>query len=302
MIDPIGNLVIRVLDAKTPDVNVILKDFNNCLTEYKTWADGFWTGWAMDVDQKFKVGNEVSVTERKTKTGPVETFATCPLMGDFTLIHMFESARYVPIGNTPVKLEPVKKAMFGGYDVVGPVIPANIGPSGIEVIKGCKPGQMYRITFFPNVSESNVKALYDSYQGVIGNLDGWLKSEWSSKFQPQWASYSATDRAGRSLILMQSALDSLEKALLGLWDDIKSLFELLADPFKNVKKLLQYLSEEEIEKLYSASKEAIATGLLILSDEPLMFIYLSAIIAWVGMLPPQVCVEVITAIGASFLI
>jgi RHS repeat-associated protein len=302
MIDPIGKLVLRVLDAKTPDVNVILKDFNNCLSDYKTWADGFWTGWAMDVDQKLKVGNEVSITERKTKTGPVETYATCPLMGDFTLIHMFESARYVPIGNTPVKLEPVKKAMFGGYDVVGPVIPANIGPSGIEVIKGCKPGQMYRITFFPNVSESNVKALYASYQGVIGNLDGWLKSEWSSKFQPQWVSYTAADRAGRSVILVKSALDSLEKALLGLWDDIKSLFELLAHPVDNAKKLLQYLNEDEVKKLYSASKEAIATGLLILSDEPLMFIYLSAIVAWVGMLPPQVCVEVITAISTSFLI
>ncbi|MDQ3202152.1 MAG: hypothetical protein M3Q94_08320, partial [Pseudomonadota bacterium] len=69
MIDPIGKLVLQVLDAKTPDVSVILKDFNNCLSDYKAWADSFWTGWAMDVDQKFKVGNEVSVTERKTRTG-----------------------------------------------------------------------------------------------------------------------------------------------------------------------------------------------------------------------------------------
>ncbi|MGE8097436.1 RHS repeat-associated core domain-containing protein [Pseudomonas fluorescens] len=301
MIDPIGKLVLQVLDAKTPDVSVILKDFNNCLSDYKAWADSFWTGWALDVNQTFKVGNEVSVSERKTKTGAVETFATCPLLGDFTLIHMFEAARFVPIGNTPVKLEPVKKAMIG-YDVVGPVVTATIGASGIEVIKGCKRGQLYRITFFPNVSESNVKALYASYQGVIGNLDGWLKSEWSGKFQPQWASYSAADRMGRSAILVKSALDSLEKALLGLWDDVKSLFELLANPIKYAKKLAQYLTKEELDKLYAASKEAIATGLLILSDEPLMFIYVSAIIAWVGMLSPQICVEVITAISSSFLI
>ncbi|MGO4369178.1 hypothetical protein, partial [Pseudomonas sp. PAB10] len=84
MIDPIGKLVLQVLDAKTPDVSVILKDFNNCLSDYKAWADSFWTGWALDVNQTFKVGNEVSVSERKTKTGAVETFATCPLLGDFT--------------------------------------------------------------------------------------------------------------------------------------------------------------------------------------------------------------------------
>ncbi|WP_222833218.1 RHS repeat-associated core domain-containing protein [Pseudomonas sp. SC3(2021)] len=298
---PIGTLVLRVLDAKAPDVNLILKDFKNCLSDYKEWADGFWTGWALDVDQTFKVGNEVSITERKTETGAVKTYATCPLVGDFTLIHMFESARFVPIGNTPVKLEPVTKGTFYD-DVTGPVIETMIGPSGIKVIEGAKKGQTYRITFFPNVSQNDVKALYNSYQGVISKLDGWLQSEWSSKFQPQWASYSAADRAGRSVILLKRALEGFEKALLQLWDDIKSLFELLANPRKNYEKLKKYLSDVEIDKLYAASKESIASGLLILSDEPLMFIYVSAIVAWVGMLPPQVVVDVMTAIASEFLI
>ncbi|WP_225931070.1 RHS repeat-associated core domain-containing protein [Pseudomonas monsensis] len=298
---PIGTLVLRVLDAKAPDVNLILKDFKNCLSDYKEWADGFWTGWALDVDQTFKVGNEVSITERKTETGAVKTYATCPLVGDFTLIHMFESARFVPIGNTPVKLEPVTKGTFYD-DVTGPVIETMIGPSGIKVIEGAKKGQTYRITFFPNVSQNDVKALYNSYQGVISKLDGWLQSEWSSKFKPQWASYSAADRAGRSVILLKRALEGFEKALLQLWDDIKSLFELLANPRKNYEKLKKYLSDVEIDKLYAASKESIASGLLILSDEPLMFIYVSAIVAWVGMLPPQVVVDVMTAIASEFLI
>ncbi|MDI2590369.1 DUF6531 domain-containing protein [Pseudomonas sp. 681] len=298
---PIGTLVLRVLDAKTPDVSLILKDFNNCLSDYKEWADGFWTGWALDVDQTFKVGNEVSITKRKTRTGAVETYATCPLAGDFTVIHMFDSARFVPIGNTPVRLEPVTKGVVYD-DVTGPAIETTIGPSGIKVIDGCKKGQMYRITFFPNVSQSDVKALYDSYQGVIGKLNGWLQSEWSGKFQPQWASYSAADRMGRSVILLKRAMEGLEKALLRLWDDIKSLFELLAHPKENVEKLRKYLSDIEIDKLYAASRESIASGLLILSDEPLMFIYVAAIVAWVGMLPPQVVVDVVSAMASEFLI
>ncbi|WP_172979363.1 RHS repeat-associated core domain-containing protein [Pseudomonas kitaguniensis] len=301
MNSPIGTLVLRVLDAKTPDVSLILKDFNHCLSDYKEWADGFWTGWALDVDQTFKVGNEVSITQRKTKTDAVKTYATCPLAGDFTLIHMFDSARFVPIGNTPVRLEPVTKGIMSD-DVTGPVIETTIGPTGIKVIDGCKKGQLYRITFFPNVSQNDVKALYNSYQGVIGKLNGWLQSEWSGKFQPQWASYSAADRSGRAVILLKRAMDGLEKALLRLWDDIKSLFELLAHPKENLNKLRKYLSDVEIDKLYAASKESIASGLLILSDEPLMFIYISAIVAWVGMLPPQVVVDVVTAIASEFLI
>ena len=101
----------------------------------------------------------------------------------------------MPIGNTPVKLEPVTKAIVRG-STCRPGHCKRQSAQGKEVIEGCKPGQMYRITFFPNVSQSNVKALYDSYQGVIGNLEGWLQSEWSGKFQPQWSSYSAADRMG----------------------------------------------------------------------------------------------------------
>lgn len=298
---PLGTLVLQVLDAKAPDVNLILKNFNNCLSDYSDWADGFWTRWVMDVDQKFKVGNEVSVTQRRTRTGAVETFAVCPKDGKFTLIHAFETARYVPIGNTPVRVEQIKKALVG-YSVVGAPINKMIGPSGIETIENCMPGKKYRITFFPDVSERDIKALYGSYKGVISDLDGWLKSEWASKFQAQWSAYSAADRSGRVMILLQEALDSFEQALLSLWDDLTDLVGLLADPIGNAKKLRDYLSELELEKLYATSKEAIASALLILNDEPLMFIYISAIVAWVGMLPPQVIVNVIASIGVEFLI
>lgn len=301
MNNPLGTMALRTLDGQKPDASQILADFKNCLSDYRRWAGNFWTGWALDVEQTFNVGNEVRTTQRNTKTGAIETYATCPIVGDFTLIHMFDSARFVPIGNTPVTLEPVSKGAV--YDeVTGPVIHTLIGPSGVKVIEGCKKGQRYRITFFPNVSESDVKALYDSYQHIIGNLHSWLESEWSGKFQPQWASYSAADVQKRSDILLQRAVAGFEKALLRLWDDIKTLFDLLAHPQANLEKLQKYLSDVEIDSLYAASKESIAAGLLILGDEPLIFIYVSTIVAWVGMLPPQVVVDVVSAITSELLI
>ena len=104
----IGLLVVAAMDPEQPDVEALLDDFRLCLNDYDAWAESFWTGKALDVEQVFKVGNEVRLSAPKHSTTPVSsTVATCPASGPLTLVHMFEAARFVPIGNTPVMLEPL---------------------------------------------------------------------------------------------------------------------------------------------------------------------------------------------------
>ncbi|WP_164614867.1 hypothetical protein, partial [Pseudomonas viridiflava] len=91
------------------------------------------------------------------------------------------------------------------------------------------------------------------------------------------------------------------KAIMGLWGDIKSLYNLVAHPRENYEKLKKFFTEEEIKRIYNASKEAIHTALLIASDEPLMWIYVAAIVAWVKMLPPQTCTEVLAELTTEVL-
>ncbi|MGF6221015.1 RHS repeat-associated core domain-containing protein [Pseudomonas frederiksbergensis] len=298
----IGLLVVAAMNPEQPDVEALLGDFRLCLNDYEAWAENFWTGGALDVEQVFKVGNEVRLSAPKDSTTPVSsTLAMCPASGPLTLVHMFEAARFVPIGDTPVMLEPVISQRNGEL-TFGEPVHETIGPSGILEIPDCWRGQRYRITFFPTVCADHVKALYASYQGVIGELEGWLRNEWSSEFEPLWAGFSEATFTQRYGLLQQADWRGLERALQGLWDDVKQVYALVADLQANSEKLLEYLTQGELETLLNASAEAIANVLLMLSDEPLMFIHLAAFISWMKMLPPQYIAEVVAQIRTELLI
>jgi RHS repeat-associated protein len=295
----IGSLVLAV--RSSPDVEGVLQNFRQCLGDYDSWAERFWTGQTLDIKQVFKIGKQVSLAPASDSDTPVSAVvASCPAQGPLTLVHMFQASRFVPIGDTPVVLEPIIKDE-PGKETFGDPVPLVIGPSGILEVPECDRGQRYRISFFPNITTDHVKALYASYQLVIVDLEGWLKAEWS-EFQPLWRESSESGFVTRFNTLQQAQLHGYEKALLDLWDDVKQVFDLLADLQANSQKLLEYLTEGELEQLLKASPEAIAKGLMILSDEPLLFIYTAAFTSWLQLLPPQYMAEVLGEMRASILI
>ncbi|WP_207269153.1 hypothetical protein, partial [Pseudomonas sp. GW531-R1] len=73
-----------------------------------------------------------------------------------------------------------------------------IGPSGILELKECTRDQAYQITFYPNVSQDHVKALYASYQAVIAGLETDLRDEWAKTFKPRWDDFSHATALERS--------------------------------------------------------------------------------------------------------
>ncbi|WP_436263250.1 RHS repeat-associated core domain-containing protein [Pseudomonas brassicacearum] len=295
----IGSLVLAAMNS--PDVEEVLQDFRRCLGDYDGWAERFWTSRTLDIKQVFKVGQEVSLAPAKDDGKQVSAVvARCPAQGPLTLVHMFQSSRFVPIGDTPVVLEPITKDEQG-KEIFGDPIPHVIGPSGILEISECDRGQRYRISFFPNITSDHVEALYASYQHEIVELEGWLKAEWN-EFQPLWKESSESGFLKRFNALQEAQLRGFENALFELWDDVKQVFDLLADLQANSEKLLEYLTEVELEQLLKASSEAIAKGLMILSDEPLLFVYTAAFVGWLRMLPPQYMAEVLGEMRASILI
>ncbi|KII33572.1 type IV secretion protein Rhs, partial [Pseudomonas fluorescens] len=297
----IGLLVVAAMDPEHPDIEALLDDFRLSHNDHKAWAENFWTGGALAVEQVFKVGNNVRLTAPQNSTEVSSTVTTCPASGPLTLVHMFEAAGFVPIGNTPVMLEPLISEGPDGPKFGAP-IHETIGPSGILEIPDCWRGQRYRITFFPNVSTAHVKALYDSYQGVIRELEGWLRNEWATEFQPQWVEFSEAGFSERYGMLQRADWQGFEHSLHGLWDDIKQLYALISDMQANSSKLLEYVTQAELETLLNASSEAIANVLLVLSDEPLVFIHLAAFTSWLRMLPPQYIAEVVAEIRTELLI
>ncbi|MFL1482409.1 type IV secretion protein Rhs, partial [Pseudomonas grimontii] len=156
------------MDVKAVDVESVFRDFRECLNTFDDWAQSFWSFSALDVEQVFKVGDEVALVAPINRSViPSSTVATCPANGTLTLVHMFQSTRSVPIGNTPVMLQRVDPN--GGP--LGEPIHKTIGPSGILEVTECDRNQQYRISFYPNVSKDHVKALYASYQSVISGLE-----------------------------------------------------------------------------------------------------------------------------------
>ncbi|WP_139136488.1 DUF6531 domain-containing protein, partial [Pseudomonas simiae] len=295
----IGYLVLATLDSKTRDVESVISDFKRCLNHYDAWAESFFSFSALDIEQVFKVGDEVALVAPINRSlFPSTTTATCQANGTLTLVHMFQSSRFVPIGNTPVMVQRIDPT--GGP--LGEPLHKTIGPSGILEITECDRNQQYRVSFYPNVSTAHFKALYASYQSVIAPLEGWLRAEWTTTFEPLWKGYSEANFLERYLSLHQAYARGFGEALYALWDNIKQMFQWLSDPMGYAEKLLHYLSQDEFEKLLKLGTESIAKGLLVLSDEPLLFIYVSAMVSWVRMLPPPYMNELLGEISAEVLI
>ncbi|MBF6027000.1 RHS domain-containing protein [Pseudomonas sp. P115] len=298
MIPVIARLVLAPMDAKTPDVENVLRDFRACLNDFDEWAESFWSFSALEVEQVFKVGDEVVLVAPASSQKSQRTVAQCKTQGSLTLVHMFESTQFVPIGNTPVMLQGI--APDGSP--IGAQIHHVIGPSGILEVNDCTRDQRYQITFYPNVSKDHVKALYASYQSVIEGLGADLRDEWASTFKPLWKDFAHATPLERSAMQGVAFSSGIAKALYNLWDNVTQLYDLLADLKANSEKLLQYISQAELDALLKLSKDAIANGLLVLSDEPLLFIYLSAMVAWLRMLPPPQMYEVVGEITGEVLI
>ncbi|KMT53505.1 DUF6531 domain-containing protein, partial [Pseudomonas fildesensis] len=298
MIPVIGKFVLTPMNAKAPDVESVFRDFRDCLNTFDEWAESFWSFSALDVEQVFKVGDEVALVAPVSAKAPSSTVAMCKTQGSLTLVHMFESTRFVPIGNTPVMLQ----ALAADGSPLGEPIHQTIGPSGILEVKECTRDQKYQITFYPNVSKDHVKALYASYQSVITGLEVRLRDEWTKTFKPQWNDFAKAAPFERSAIQGVAFTTGIAKALYNLWSNVTQLYDLLAGIKTNSAKLLQYISQAELDELLKLGKDAIANGLLVLSDEPLLFIYLSAMVGWIRMLPPPEMYELLGEITGEVLI
>ncbi|WP_457409078.1 RHS repeat-associated core domain-containing protein [Pseudomonas sp. TE24901] len=286
------------MDVKTVDVEAVFRDFRECLNTFDDWAESFWSFSALEVEQVFKVGDEVALVAPISSKAPSPTVGMCDAQGSLTLVHLFESTQFVPIGNTPVMLQ----AIAPDGSPIGPPLHRTIGPSGILEVKDCTRDQRYQVTFYPNVSKDHVKALYASYQTVIEGLETRLREAWKSTFETQWKDYTDATPLDRRRMLETAFLSGMGKALYSLWDNLTQLFDLLADIKPNSEKLLHYLSQAELDELLKLGSESIAKGLLVLNDEPLLFIYVSAISSWIRMLPPQEMNEVMGEITGEILI
>ncbi|MFJ2333559.1 RHS repeat-associated core domain-containing protein [Pseudomonas helleri] len=290
MITIIGKMLLTIGDTQ-PDVKQVLQELEHCIEGYRDRADS-WYGGMIDVEQVFRVGDEV-VTRDKDNQAPAAMYAQCQRDSTVTLVHAFEAARFIPIGNTQVRLVPVG----GGIE-----IKALIDATGITRVEGCLPNQQYHVTFYPQITSEQLDAFFNSYQEVLSDLSQWLSTQWDTEYLSLWQAHQEADALGRSWIEIKSQWSGLIKSLLAVWDDIVGFLKLISRPQHSYEKFKKFLSEEQLKLLLNASKETLETALLIASDEPLMWSYFSALIAWLKLLPPQVRSEIQARLTTDVLI
>ncbi len=80
---------------QTRDVESVLSDFRGFLNPYDTWAQSFFSFAALNVEQVFKVGDEVALVAPINRSlFPSSTVATCKANGTLRLVSWCWPRRY----------------------------------------------------------------------------------------------------------------------------------------------------------------------------------------------------------------
>ncbi|MBY9027497.1 DUF6531 domain-containing protein, partial [Pseudomonas fluorescens] len=191
----------------------------------------------------------------------------CPYSGRMEIESKFESAYDIPLGDIVVDVVAVEG---------GAVESVTLDVQGKGVFTG-EAGKFYRVVVHGGASEQQVDALFESYDGLTRQLDGWLRSEWQG-FKPQWSQSVAT-AAGNGMLAGSWA------AIEGVWDSIGLLSEILKDPGKFDERLGS--GAAQMIALAETAPEMMEKLQLLVSDEAALCLLLRTASLWLEMLPPS---------------
>ncbi len=274
----------------------IKTDFQGSIDEYRKHSENMLYGWALEMDQKIAVnGSEMSadIDDDEIRADII----TCPLDGKLTLVHCFEAETFVPLGNTPFEIQPVKPGTYYGYNNDGPAYKGTIGESGsilVELDAATYGGKQLQITFYPDVTKDDVKTLLDSYDSTLDKLTQWLEKEWETQ-KKAWQAF--LDNPIDVWDEVKKFLHSMVNELIKAWDEIAELFDLLAHPTKLAKMLSKYMENPElIAKMLQDAKDEAVKMLMLLKDEARCFLCIKAVYSWIRMLSPT---QILNFIGTS---
>ncbi|MHB2247004.1 RHS repeat-associated core domain-containing protein [Pseudomonas fitomaticsae] len=191
----------------------------------------------------------------------------CPETGPMEIESKFESAYDIPLGDIVVDVVAVEG---------GAVKSVTLDAQGKGVFTG-EAGKFYRVVVNNEASEQQVDALFESYDGLTRQLDGWLRSEWQG-FKPQWSQSVAT-AAGNGMLAGSWA------AIEGVWDSIGLLSEILKNPLEFGGRLGD--SATALAEFAVSMPEKMEQLQLLVSDEAALCLLLRTASLWLEMLPPN---------------
>ncbi|OYU08652.1 MAG: type IV secretion protein Rhs [Pseudomonas sp. PGPPP1] len=234
----------------------------------------------LGMDRVLRVGD--SQRSVSMSDADFSTVARCPVGGELKIESKFESAYDVPIGEIPVEV-------IGLDDGSSTVIMLD------EYGKGshhCAAGGRYQVRVQGGVSAEQVEALFASYDGLTADLEQWLRHEWEG-FKPHWQRSTAS-------AIGSGLLAGSWGAIHDVWDSIKRVQAILADPLKYVEEL--GAEAAKLAQIATDAPKVMEQAMLLASDEAALFLMLRTAMVWLDALPPNAFAEVAAGFVVSLLI
>ncbi|WP_338567515.1 RHS repeat-associated core domain-containing protein [Pseudomonas canadensis] len=269
-----------------------LDGFHQSLVVYRQQMDT-WYSRALDsvshgldmpsllgMDRVLRVGDSQRVVS--IADADFSTVAQCQVGGELKIESLFESVYDVPIGNIPVEV-------IGLDDGSSTVIMLDEQGKGSH---HCAAGGRYQVRVQGGVSAEQVDALFASYAGLTGDLEQWLRAQWSD-FKPRWEQSTAS-------AIGSGVLAGSWAAIRDVWDSIKLVQAILDDPLKYVEQLGDQAAK--LAQLATDAPQVMEQAMLLASDEAALFLMLRTAMIWLDALPPGEMAEMAAGFVVSLLI
>ncbi|MFY0731390.1 DUF6531 domain-containing protein, partial [Pseudomonas sp. NFX15] len=256
-----------------------LDHFPRTLSLYREQLTGFFNrnadkvSHALDLPSLMSMDRQIRFGDTRTvvSSGDDDFFSTvarCPDTGILLIESQFESVYDIPLGNIQVEVVTVEG---GERELV------TLNEHGKGLFEGT-PGKSYRVHVQSAVTPKQLNQLFESYDGLTGQLQAWLHGEWQG-FKPRWA-HSTSAAVGNGLLAGSWG------AIVGVWDRIGELSAILQDPRRFAEQLGS--AAEDLASLAEKTPEAMAKLQLLASDEAALCLLLRTASLWLEMLPPSV--------------
>ncbi|MFJ2366574.1 RHS repeat-associated core domain-containing protein [Pseudomonas sp. NPDC087697] len=224
----------------------------------------------LGMDRVIKVG-DTSKSVTMTDGDFSSNVAQCPLKGPLLIESKFESVYDIPLGDIEVEIVAVEG---------GAVSKVKLDAKGKASWTGGVPGKFYKIRVHNEVTPAQIDTLFKSYDGLTGQLEGFLRKEWAG-FRPQWATQSASSAA---MAVGNGILEGGWEAIKGVWDGISLVLKILQNP-EDFKKELG-AGFEKLENLAKDAPDVMKKAMLLASDEAALFLMVRSALIWLAGLPP----------------
>ncbi|MBN3862004.1 type IV secretion protein Rhs [Pseudomonas frederiksbergensis] len=225
----------------------------------------------LGMERIIKVGN-TSKSLSMTDGDFASNVAQCPLKGPLLIESKFESVYDIPLGDIEVEIVAVEG---------GAVSKVKLDAQGKASWTGGAPGKFYKIRVHHEVTPAQIDTLFKSYEGLTGQLEGFLRKEWAG-FKPQWSNISAL---GTASAIGNGILEGGWEAIKGVWDGISLVLDILQDPSKFAKDL--GAGTQKLIALAKETPDVMKKAMLLASDEAALFLMVRSAVIWLAGLPPM---------------